>query len=149
MTLDIEFEFYEATRNFNACCTIMSQHSQDSSLYSRNMSELGIHASLLHSEHTFEPIVKLRKFVKLLRMHDKSTHLYIYIYIYIYIYTYPYGKWLSLDYFTHQLWLLLAVTYLYIRRNLYIVNAVLNQCNMETVMLLCFSCFLLVQGESY
>jgi len=88
----------------------------------------------------FELIVKLRKFVKLLRMHDKSTHLYIY--------TYSYGKRLSLDYFTHQLWLLLTVTYLYIRRNLYIVNAVLNQCNVATVMLLRFSCFLLILGES-
>ena len=43
----------------------------------------------------YEPIVKLRKFVKLLRMLDKSTHLYIY--------TYPYGKRLSLDFYSPTL----------------------------------------------
>ena len=64
-----------------------AQHSQDSSLYSINMSELGLHASSSHSEHIFEPIVILKEFVKLLIMHDKSTHLYIYIYTYIH--TYP------------------------------------------------------------
>jgi len=56
-----------------------SQHSQDSSLYSSNMSELDIHVSSLHFEHMFEPNVKLRKLVKLTRMHDKSTHLYIHL----------------------------------------------------------------------
>ena len=68
------------------------QHSQDGSLYSRNMSELGIHASSSHSEQMFELRVILREFVKLLRSHDKSTHLYIY--------TKPYRKPLSLNYFT-------------------------------------------------
>jgi len=41
------------------------------------MPELGVHASLLHSEHMFEPMVTFRKFVKPLRMQDKSIHLYI------------------------------------------------------------------------
>ena len=50
-----------------------AQHSQDGSLYSRNMSELGIHVSSLHDEHMFEPIVILREFAKLLRMHDLSN----------------------------------------------------------------------------
>jgi len=43
------------------------------------MSELGVHDSSLHLEHMFAPIVTLREFVTLLRMHDKSIHLYIYI----------------------------------------------------------------------
>ena len=41
------------------------------------MPELGVHASLLHFEHMFEPMVTFIKFVKPLRMQDKSIHLYI------------------------------------------------------------------------
>ena len=141
MTANIEFKFYKAIRNFTLAALSRAQHNQDGSLYSRNMSELGIHVSSSHSEHMFEPIVILRGFVKLLRMRDKSTHLYIY--------TYPYGKLLSPNYFTHRLWLLLAVTYLCIWRSIYIVNTVLNQCNVEATMLLHFCCFLLIQGESW
>ena len=78
MTTEIEFEFHEATLALSALSR--AQHSQDSSLYSRNMSEFGIRAISLRSE----PIVKFRKFVKLLRMHDKSPHRYIHTYTYSY-----------------------------------------------------------------
>jgi len=116
-----------------------AQHSQDSSLYSSYMSELGIHVSSLQFKLMFELIVKLRKLVKLLRMHDKSTH--------IYIYTYPYGKRLARLFYSPTL---IATGY-YVplqRQKLYVVNTVSNQCKMETAMLLCFCCFLLMQGES-
>jgi len=42
------------------------------------MSEIGIHDSSLYLQHMFEPIVTFREFFNLLRMHDKSIHLYIY-----------------------------------------------------------------------
>jgi len=86
MAIDIEFEFYEATKNFNTCRTIASSaqprhfiiqsgpkvgtqmhYKLNATLYTyfwptlyyRNMSELGIDASSLHAEHMFKPIVIL------------------------------------------------------------------------------------------
>jgi len=116
-----------------------AQHIQDNSLYSSNMSELGVHVSSLNFEHMFEPIVKFRKLVKLLRMRDKSTHLYIY--------TYPYGKWLARPFYSPTL----IATGCYVplqRKNLCVLNTVSNHRKMETTMLLRFCCFPLIQGES-
>ena len=119
---------------------LRTQHSHDSSLCPGNMTEPDIHDCSLHLERMFEPTVIIGEFVNHSGMHDKAIHRSILLPLRV----------ITLATLFYSPTFVATGRYvpLHWKKYIHIVNTALNQCNVQTAMLIHFSCFLLIHGES-